>query len=37
MKKVDDEHNELTNAEKNEFGSRYNISNLFFSDYNYDN
>ena len=34
--KLDDEYNELTNAERNELHSRYNISDLFLSVYNYD-
>ena len=35
MVKLDDECNELSNAEKNDFWSRYNISDLFLNDYCY--
>ena len=37
MGKLDDEYNELSNAVKNEFCSRYNISDLFLDVYDYDN
>ena len=37
MGKLDDEHNELSNAIQNEFCSRYNISDLFLDVYDYDN
>ena len=36
MRKLDDEYNESSNTEKREFCCRYNISDLFFDDYNYD-
>ena len=37
MGKLDDEYNELSNAVKNEFCSRYNINDLFLDVYDYDN
>ena len=35
MRKVDDEYNKLSNTKKRKFCCRYNISDLFFDDYNY--
>ena len=32
---LDNEYNKLSNAEKNKFLSRYNISDLFLDDYDY--
>ena len=33
IKQLDNEYGKLSNAEKNEFFSRYNISDLFLGDY----
>ena len=35
MGELDNEYNKLPNAEKNEFHSRYNISDIFLDDYDY--
>ena len=32
---LDEKHDKLSNAKKNEFRSIYNVSDLFFSDYDY--
>ena len=34
--KQDEKYDELSNAKKNEFHSTYNVSDLFLSDYDYD-